>query len=210
MVGLIEPIADIRGSWLINDGDTIVLLGPLMDPDCSYSKAAEETLRACARGIPLGDDLYCAWVSLLPCPPINLEQEKQVQKTCLEGIRAGAILSAHDCSDGGLGVALAETCFSHFTCTPKGASIEIPGCHVLENVLFGEYQSRILVTLKDHDLPILERMAKANSVELTKLGRVEGNRLKISANGKLVIDQDVQAIEKNWRASLGRYFERSL
>jgi phosphoribosylformylglycinamidine synthase subunit PurL len=210
MVGLIEPIANIRGSWLINDGDTIVLLGPLIDPDCSYSKAAKETMRACARKIPTGDDLYSAWASLIPCPPINLEQERQVQKTCLEGIRAGVILSAHDCSDGGLAVALAEMCFSHFTCPAKGASIEIPGHHVLENVLFGEYQSRILVTLKDRDIPMLEKIAKVNSIILTKLGRVEGNRLRISANNKVVIDQEVQAIEKNWRTSLGRHFERSL
>jgi len=210
MVGLIEPISNGRGSWLIDDGDMIVLLGPLMDPDCAYTKAAKETLRSCMRWISADEDLYARWADLLPCPPIDLQQEKRVQMASLEGIRSGAILSAHDCSEGGLAVALAEMSFSHFTSAARGATIEIPGPHALENVLFGEYQSRILVTLKDRDLPVLETIAHTHSLKVTRLGKVGGNCLRISVNGSLVIDLDVQAAEKSWRTSLGRHFERSL
>ncbi len=207
MVGLIEPIRDGRGSWFVDDGDMIVLLGSLIDPDCAYSKAAKETLRSCMRWIPLEEDLYARWANLLPCPPIDLQQEKRVQTTCLEGIRSRAILSAHDCSEGGLAIALAEMSFSHFTASAKGATIEIPGAHALENVLFGEYQSRILVTVKDHDLPVLERIAHTHSVRITRIGKVGGNELRIFVDGSLVVSQDVHDAEKGWRTSLGHYFD---
>lgn len=210
MVGLIEPISDGRGSWFIDEGDMIVLLGPLIDPDCAYSKAAKETLRSCMRWISPEEDLYTRWANLLPCPPIDLQQEKRVQTTCLEGIRSGVILSAHDCSEGGLAIALAEMSFSHFTLSAKGATIEISEAHALENVLFGEYQSRILVTLKDQDLPVLERIAQTHSVKASRIGKVGGNHLRVFVNGSLVMNQDIRDAEKSWRTSLGRYFKQSL
>ncbi|MFN8007131.1 MAG: phosphoribosylformylglycinamidine synthase subunit PurL [Terriglobia bacterium] len=209
MVGLIEPLEVGRGSWFVDEDDVIVLLGPLVDADCAYSKTVKETLRSSCRLASSVEDWYLHWANLLPCPPLDLDLEKQVQAVCLEGIRSGVIRSAHDCSEGGLAVALAEMSFSHFTSPARGAKIEIPEPHALEILLFGEYQSRIVITLKSQDLPRLEAMAQQKAVPVTRLGQVGGERLSISVNGLPVIDQEVRELENHWRTSLGKHFEIS-
>ena len=99
-------------------------------------------------------------------PNINLELERRVQQLCREAIGAGLIRSAHDCSDGGLAVALAECCIQGgvgFTGTAK----------VLgrwDAALFGEAQSRIVVSLKPGDVPRLEQMASESNVPMAVLG----------------------------------------
>ena len=66
-------------------------------------------------------DAYTLWANRLPCPPLDLQQEQRVQRACLEGIQRGLIRAAHDCSDGGLAVALAEMSFSKFPSGEAGS-----------------------------------------------------------------------------------------
>ncbi len=210
MVGLIEPIGQMAGPWFINEGDLIVLLGPLWEREGEYTEAIPARLKHSWIQSGPSDDIYTAWVNELPCPPISLDREQRVQKTCLEAIRAGLAVSAHDCSDGGLAVALAEMSFSQFRKPAIGARIQIPEGVSLENVLFGEYQSRILVTLQERDLPALAQIAATNSVDWSELGRVGGHQLRIETDKASVLEEDVSVLEAVWRNSLGRFFQDPL
>jgi phosphoribosylformylglycinamidine synthase len=109
-------------------------------------------------------------------PRLDLEMEKKVQTMCIEGIRRGFILSAHDCSEGGLAVALAECCCAGGI----GARLEVNTD--LEPVywLFGESQSRLVVTLEEKDLPRLESLASSRGVPFRVLGRTGGDRLVVN------------------------------
>ncbi|MEN9204100.1 MAG: phosphoribosylformylglycinamidine synthase subunit PurL [Thermostichus sp. DG_1_6_bins_120] len=130
MVGLVPDLRRSCGQGWQQQGDWIYLLG---------STAATA----------LGGSEYLAVIhqKVTGRPaPVDLELEKQVQASCRFGIRQGWIHSAHDCSEGGLAVALAEACLSG----GRGAAIRIPNRsseHRWDQVLFGEGSSRILVSV---------------------------------------------------------------
>jgi phosphoribosylformylglycinamidine (FGAM) synthase-like enzyme len=210
MVGLIQPLSHLTGSWFVKEGDLIVLCGELAVHDVEYSRAVAQTLTDLSEAqIPCGD-FYTQWVNLLPCPPLDLNNEVRVQKTCLEAIQAGLILSAHDCSEGGLAMALAEMAFSHFGKPALGAQVEIVGDVPVENLLFGEYQSRILVTLREEDLRALQAIARKHSVSILPLGKVAGSCLNIRIGSSFSLNAEVPVLEEIWRNSLGRFFQNSL
>lgn len=209
MVGLIEPVSQVTGSWFEQDGHLVVLLGPLVDPSPAYAQALEDAFSECAADFDTDKDVYTRWVNRMPCPPLSLDEERRVQSACLEGIRSGIIISAHDCSDGGLAVALAEMCFSHFRGPERGATIDLPVAAATRASLFGEYQSRILVTLEARNLPRLTQVAAAHQVELFSLGTTGGERLSIRAGTGKLIDEPVAVLERIWRQSLGNYFQSS-
>ncbi|MBD2500800.1 phosphoribosylformylglycinamidine synthase subunit PurL [Anabaena azotica] len=130
MVGLIPDLTKICGQGWQAVGDVIYLLG--------------------ASATSLGASEYLATIhSTIAGRPIRIdfELERLVQKVCRDGIRAGWIRSAHDCAEGGLAVALAESCLAG----NLGAEIhlEIPPTSLsrLDELLFGEGGARILVSV---------------------------------------------------------------
>jgi phosphoribosylformylglycinamidine synthase len=131
-----------------------------------------------------------------------------VQRACLEGIQKGLVRAAHDCSDGGLGVALAEMSFSNFHGASRGAHINLAAADFPAKVLFGEYQSRILVTVDETHWEALQKIAARHQVELLPLGITGGDRLTIQDGGSILIDEAVTELESIWRHSLGQYFQR--
>jgi phosphoribosylformylglycinamidine synthase len=210
MVGLIEPLSNVRGSWFVGEGHRIVLLGPLLGPGTNYSNALRLSLQRLRPWQESVGDFYTTWVSQLPCPPLDLDLEVRVQRTCREGIESGLILSAHDCSDGGLAVALAEMGFYHFGGTTLGAEIRLPLEGEVGAVLFGEYPSRILVTVTEENLAPLEKMAALQAVPLTTLGRVIEGKLSVCAGDSMVIETPVASLEETWRNCLGGLFANPL
>ncbi len=109
-------------------------------------------------------------------PRLDLRLEKGAQTTCIEGIRRGIILSAHDCSEGGVAVALMECCCAGGV----GARLEVDTELKPVSWLFSESQSRFVVTLREEGLPTLRELAKARNVQLEVLGRTGGDRLVIN------------------------------
>jgi phosphoribosylformylglycinamidine synthase len=210
MVGLIEPVTRVTSSWFRQDGQIVALLGRLTDSSEEYARTAEDALTEYLQDLAKETDVYTAWANRLPCPLFNLEEEKAVQNACLEGIRSGVITSAHDCSEGGLAVALAEMSFSSFRNPAHGATIRLPAAASPGAALFGEYQSRILVTLELKGWKRLEAIAAKNTIGLLKLGAVGGDRLRIELDGQMIVDEPVAEVEDIWRRSLGHYFERSV
>ena len=206
MVGLIEPLSRLRGSWFVREGHRIVLLGPLVGRPTGYSSAVRHHLSRLQPSRGNGADVYTGWVSRLPCPPLDLDLEVRVQRTCREGIEKGLILSAHDCSDGGLAVALAEMGFSRFGAGTLGADILLPSAEEVGEALFAEYPSRILVTVEEENLAALEDVAGLQGVPVTPLGWVVPDLLSVRRSGSVVLERSVVSLEKIWRNCLGGLF----
>jgi phosphoribosylformylglycinamidine synthase len=157
MVGLIDDIAHITRARFERDGDAILLLGE--------------------HGGELGGSEYLATIhkTVIGAPPrCDVEQEKKLIDALLEAIRAGVVVSAHDCSDGGLGVALAECCIAN----PEreiGAEIDLSTYSNLPDraILFGESQGRIVVSSTAPETVI--RIAAKAGVPCAQIGTVNGD-----------------------------------
>lgn len=181
MVGVIDDVKHIKTQDFKNAGDIIVLLGETKDElgGSEYMKVIYNTVT----GKP---------------PVIDLELESRVQNCCLESIKEGLVLSAHDCSEGGLTVALAESCIAGNI----GATVELESNMRKDSLLFGESQSRIIVTIDKDSLENLEKIALKNNVELTKIGVVGGSDFTVSLNGREEIRESLEVIEETWREVL--------
>src|SRR6185295_125649 len=147
MVGLIEDVRRVVLPGFKKSGDVIALLGTTQDELSSL------------------------------VPKLDLALELTVQKACLEAAEAGLLLSAHDCSDGGLGVALAESCFSSLGREAIGAEIDLEGELNPTTLLFSESPSRIIISFDAADADTVYEIAERNNAPFAILGRVGGHRL---------------------------------
>lgn len=135
-------------------------------------------------------------------PQIDLDAELAVQTACLRAAAAGLLRSAHDCSDGGLAVALAECCFSSLNRPGVGAEIDITGDLDVATLLFSETPSRIILSLDPSALSNIEEIAAAAGCPMTLLGSVGSDLLRIKSDGKALIEIKVAEMETAWRSSL--------
>lgn len=140
------------------------------------------------------------------CPPeLDLALEKRVQNACLRAIEKGLISSAHDCSEGGLAVALTECC----VLGELGATI------TLENnglsaaaLLYGESHSRIVISLPAANLGRMQELADELNVPLNVIGKVQTDWLKITGSGmegnsgQVFINLPVQQLRSTWREAI--------
>jgi phosphoribosylformylglycinamidine synthase len=138
----------------------------------------------------------------LKVPALDLEAELAVQTACLRAAENGLLRSAHDCSDGGLAVALAECCFSSLNREAFGADIDITGDYDLATRLFSETPSRIIISFDQALLGDIEEIVAAAGCSMTLLGNVGSDRLRIESDGEEVIQLDVAEMENAWRSAL--------
>ena len=162
MLGIIDHLDHITTQGFKNEGDFIYLLG-----ETDEELGASEYLHTMF-GKNIG-----------PLPKLDLHFEKLVQDTLLDAIKAGMIKSAHDCSDGGLAVALAECCLSDRE-NLLGAQIHLDDDIRPDCLLFGETQSRIIVTTDSAHAEKLVDLCTANGVPIAAIGKVGGDRLLIN------------------------------
>jgi phosphoribosylformylglycinamidine synthase len=131
---------------------------------------------------------------------VDLGEERALQSFVSDAIHAGLVKSAHDISDGGIAVALAEMCYSTLNRPGIGAAAKIPQYMDSGKDLFGEYSSRILLTtIHASDLV---RRAERSALRCTEIGRVGGNRLILQHGGQLVVDVAIEELESVWRRTL--------
>jgi len=171
MVGLIDKVERTVTPWFKSAGDMVVLLG----------RTREE----------LGGSEYLKWVHGLTrgTPPwIDLKLEQAVHLACLEAIDRELLSSAHDVSDGGLAVALAECCVGHPE-RPLGVRIETHEMIRGDASLFSESQSRIVVSLQEQNIDRLKEIAARRGVPMQVIGAVGGNRLTIQPLVQLPVDE---------------------
>ena len=191
MVGLVNDVRRVVQHGFKAAGDIVALLGQTHD-DLSISEYA-----ATVQGRTTSEMIRGGRV-----PVLDLEREKAVQKACLEAAEAGLLRSAHDCSDGGLAVAVAECCFSSLNRGPVGAEIDLTGTLPATARLFSESPSRIILSFEEAALGQMEEIAARAGCPLTILGRTGGDLLVIKADGAEVVNVAVSDLEAAWRASL--------
>jgi phosphoribosylformylglycinamidine synthase II len=204
MVGLIEDVKRVIQPGFKNAGDFIALLGMTRD-DLSLSQYAgiegrNQTIREGAKANVIEGTLSHGRVSAVPL--LDLEAEKSVQTACLRAAEAGLLRAAHDCSDGGLAVALAEMCFSSLNRQAFGADIDLTGEYDVATRLFSETPSRIIISFDESAMGDIEEIVAAASCPMTLLGNVGADRLRIESDGEEIIQLDVAEMETTWRTSL--------
>jgi phosphoribosylformylglycinamidine synthase len=127
----------------------------------------------------------------------------------LEAAEAGLLASAHDCSDGGLAVALAECCFSSLNRAGIGADVALPENLALstESVLFSESPSRIVLSFPESSLAAVEEFASRAGCPFAVIGKVGDASLRIRFGSVEAISAKVSELESAWRGSLARKLE---
>jgi phosphoribosylformylglycinamidine synthase len=188
MVGLLEDRNHTTTQWFKNDDRTIVLLG--------------------RNGDDLGASEYLASHGRLEgrLPRLDLDFERRVQEACLKIIRLGLVESAHDVSDGGLAIALAECAFSSYRKEAIGFNVNLEGDLSQAALLFGETPSRIVLSLGDENLAQVLDVAEEMKVDASVIGRTGGERIEIAVNGEAIIDRELSEVETRWREALPQIF----
>ncbi|HYH84163.1 MAG TPA: phosphoribosylformylglycinamidine synthase subunit PurL, partial [Pyrinomonadaceae bacterium] len=193
MVGLVEDVRRVVTQGFKREGHTIALFGETRDE----LDASEYAATVLGRGF---QEMIASGARV---PALDIELERAVQAAVLRAAEAGLLQSAHDCSDGGLGVALAECCFSSLGREAVGAEVELEGEPGATAQLFSETPSRIIVSFDDANRARLEEIAAESRAPFRVIGRTVGLRLRVSANGEELVSQEVVELESAWRSALG-------
>lgn len=183
MMGLIEDIGFITTSYFKNESDIVALIGKVPSP---YDGIGGSEYLKMFHGKVLGD-----------APDIDINYEKELQQTLLLLIRKKLINSAHDISDGGLAVALAECCVMNRK-RSIGCKINIPFPNRPDYDLFNEAQSRIIITFNKSNKSPCEDLCKEHSIKIDIIGEVTGNRLKVNE----LVDLSASDISNNYYNSI--------
>lgn len=133
-------------------------------------------------------------------PALDLDYEKCVQAAAREIATSGLAESAHDLSDGGLAVALAESSFGPAN---VGAEINLDSELRSELLLFHEGPSRVLISTADQDRVV--EVALKYGVEATRIGSTVANRIAISNRNQLLIAGDISKFKEGWEKALENY-----
>jgi phosphoribosylformylglycinamidine synthase len=162
MVGLVEDVAHITTQWFKDDGDVIFLIGENRE----HLGASEylHTVFRQTRGT---------------VPPLDLPFEKKMQDALLGAIQSGLVKSAHDCSEGGLAVALAECCISNPE-RQRGATITLTDAIRTDCLLFGETQSRVVISCAPDKAETVAAFFAERGVPCARIGTVGGDRLQLN------------------------------
>jgi phosphoribosylformylglycinamidine synthase II len=202
VMGVMEDADFAVGCGFDKEGDAIVLLDGfdagilrsaqndrLRQEEFSSSEYAKAT-QGIVAGVP---------------PAINLAAEKRLVECLVSLASAGLILSAHDVSDGGVAVTLAESCFAS-----DGLSADVNlarDAELAEVALFGERGARAVVSLSAASLARLDAVAAQYGVVANRIGTVTRSEFRIQLNGTPVIRGDVSSFRKAWSESLAAAIE---
>jgi phosphoribosylformylglycinamidine synthase len=183
IVGIIEDLSKIPTPGFKKEDDIIILLGENKD-----ELGGTEYLRYLfdkEKGRP---------------PQIDLEFEKVIQDFCLEVISKGLITSAQDVSEGGLAVALAESCF--FSDQEIGFTIHLKDDIRTDALLFGETQSRVILTIDSSFLEKVKALAAKQNIPLHILGKTGGEKIHIRHQDRTVVDISVKQAFTAWKDAI--------
>src|SRR5437773_2671579 len=194
MVGLIEREEHVTTQWFKDAGDQIILVGKIGDE--------------------LGGSRFLKVFHVKkigPPPQVNLAHEIEIQNAVRNLIHAGLVQSAHDCSEGGLAVALAESCFN-----PKqrfGAEVQLSAAETTpvrlgpaSTALFNESQSRIIISVRPENVEKTMAILGERGIPSQKLGKVRGNQLRILVNNQK-FEWPIADLYDDWWNSIRRLVE---
>ena len=194
VVGVLDNAEAVLGRAFRAAGDAVILLG-----ESRAELGGSEYLYA-VHGVTQGRP-----------PVLDLAAEAALQRFLVQCAAAHVIGSAHDCSEGGLGVTVAECCFD----TGLGVEAdvnEVPMSWAAFNdvgTLFGESASRVVVSCEPARVATLLEQAQAAGVPAARIGTVGGNRIRLSIGGRLVVDEPLADAERTWSRAIEQYFVRA-
>ena len=188
MIGLVEDLSHITTQWFKDEGDIILLVG-----ENKEQLGASEYLNT----------IFNKTQGAVP--ELDLDFEKQMQKILLKAIKKGVVKSAHDCSEGGLGIALAECCLTNRE-KQLGAEIKIDEDIRPDCLLFGETQSRVVISCTEKDLDSLLSLFASEKIPCKKIGVVGGQQFKINE----LINLDLSVMDDAYFNTLPKIMERML
>ena len=172
VVGIVDKPEHVTTQWFKDEGDAIILLGEVADRNDPLLGLGGSAYLQVIHGKKTGSPPRC-----------DLETAGTLHTTLLGLIQSGLVKSAHDCSDGGLAVCLAESSFSQLIAreTPRfiGAEVDLTAIKDvrLDALLFGETQSRVVITCAPREAYKVIERAKLMGVPAVQIGRVGGSEL---------------------------------
>jgi len=185
-VGLIDDASRLATQWFKGAGERVALLGP-----DDVSLGASEYLWTRHRRL----------AGMLA--PLDLAMERRVQAAVRAAVAAGLATAAHDCAEGGIAVALAESCVTG----PAGV-----GCDVTlkargraDLVLFGEGPSRVIVSVSPPYAREFEALMAESAIPWRWIGTTGGNRLSIRIGAEAAVSAAIEDLDNAWRSGFERH-----
>ncbi len=186
VVGLIEEASAVLSRAFRTEGDAIVLLG-----EDQAELGGSEYLKV-VHGVVAGRP-----------PHLDLKRERALVELLGQASARRLIRSAHDCSDGGLAVALAECTFDS---GGIGSTIELGGGATPDDaILFSESASRVIVSAKQEDVRVLLQLAAEHDVPAAAIGTTGGSQLSIGISGRFVIACEIEEAQRVWATAFEGY-----
>jgi phosphoribosylformylglycinamidine synthase len=197
VVGLLEHADRVLERGFRESGDVIIVLG-----ENRGELGGSEYLKhvhGAVRGRP---------------PAVDLAAERALQNLLVRLAEDRLVRSAHDCSDGGLAVALAECTFGT---NGIGAEVSLEGISIARDsvvneaaVLFGESASRVVLSTAQNRVTEVLQQAAAAGVPARVIGETGGNRIRAAVAGRPVLDVSVDDAERVWSGAIGTYFAKRI
>ncbi len=188
MVGLIEKESHITTETFKDKGDKILVIGAKNTGHIAGSEYAS-TIHSMVSG---------------DCPEIDLDYEKKLQDVLLDLIQNGLVKSAHDVSDGGIAITLAECCIADQVHS-IGATVKLPIKKMRPDFyLFSEDQSRIVITADKNNIKKILSNTKRRKINVSEIGEVGGNRLKINNS----INLDLEDLKEKYYSAIKNIMKR--
>lgn len=178
MVGLLDDLSLKLDQFFKNEGDLIFLLGETFE-EIGGSEYLKQ-IHGLTKGNP---------------PVLDLEKEKKLWLALTEMNHQKVLQSAHDLSEGGLALALAESCLGDRV---LGASITVAEKYRPDIALFSESQSRILVSCRPGDGENVKNLAVKYGIPFSSLGVVGSDKFTITGQGERWIDLSIQDVKQWW------------
>ena len=196
VVGIIEDADLVLERVFRRAGSVVILLGTARGElgGSEYLKV----MYGLVRGVP---------------PVLDLAAERALERLLVAAAADGLLESAHDSSEGGLAVTLAECCFESggvgVDVTIPTAAAAGPAAWRLVATLFGEAASQVIVSVAEADADEVLARARASGVPAQAIGRTGGERICVTIEERVVVDVSLRAAEQTWATGLSRYFEKT-
>jgi len=187
IVGLVDDVATIPSAGFVGERESIILLGENKEElgGSEYLRLVYEE----EKGNP---------------PQLDFELEKGVQEVCRQAIKQKLVRTAHDLSEGGLAVGLAECSIK----SKKGIGFEVRLNDAMRTdaLLFGESQSRIILVAKEKNVGKILALARKMKVKARVIGKTGGKKMVIWHRKKKVVEQPVGLVRDAFKNSIPGYF----